>query len=403
DYPHNSKCSKGTFTSAQLSSPGEFKKRLLHLARGAIYTGKPNMLDDMLIEHLYNIKEVKTINFLGYTKEYDAYVFNDFAMQDGKIIPINEEDYFDLKDGVQLKSLCTGVDVKINTDPQKYHEKWLDWLWQCTGAKGYVALVYWFGSLFVEQIRKEHSRFPFLEIIGDPGAGKSTFLEFFWKLSGRMDYEGFNPGKSSFAGRSRTFEQVANLPVALIEGDYGGDEKSFKGKAFDFDELKDLFNGRPIRTMGFKNSGTETHAPPFRASLVISQNNPVVAQKALLERICQIKLTLADHSDAGAVAANKLSKVDMDEISYFVIKAIKSEKETLQIIRDVLQEYQYEIKKRGQVFIDRLAFTHGLLMAMTDAFVKAFNVPQERQTLVHNQIFNMAAERQQAVNDDCKE
>lgn len=36
---------KATFTAAQLTSAGEFKKRLLHVAKGAVYTGTTLQLD----------------------------------------------------------------------------------------------------------------------------------------------------------------------------------------------------------------------------------------------------------------------------------------------------------------------------------------------------------------------
>lgn len=48
--------------------------------------------------------------------------------------------------------------------------------------------------------------FLFLEIVGEPGSGKTTLIQFLWKLFGR-DYEGFDPSKSTAAGRMRTFTQ----------------------------------------------------------------------------------------------------------------------------------------------------------------------------------------------------
>src|SRR6185436_6506602 len=94
---------------------------------------------------------------------------------------------------------------------------WLSLLWNCFGAKGLAALTVWLGALFAEQIRATQKSFPFLEIVGEAGAGKSTLIEFLWKLCGRRDYEGFDPSKSSLAARARNFAPVSNLPVVLIE------------------------------------------------------------------------------------------------------------------------------------------------------------------------------------------
>lgn len=119
------------------------------------------------------------------------------------------------------------------------------------GEKGYVALAFWLGSLFAEQIRERDKSFPFLEIVGEPGTGKSTLIEFLWKLAGREEYEGFDPSKSTAAARGRNFAQVGNLPVVLIEGDRTTDNA--KQRAFDWDELKSLYNGRASRAVGIKS------------------------------------------------------------------------------------------------------------------------------------------------------
>src|SRR5690606_33234996 len=96
---------------------------------------------------------------------------------------------------------------------------------------------FWLGSLFAEQIRANQKSFPFLEIVGEAGAGKSTLIEFLWKLCGRRDYEGFDPSKATLAARARNFSQVSNLPVVLIESDRDQDQGA-KQKQFDWDELK---------------------------------------------------------------------------------------------------------------------------------------------------------------------
>ena len=94
----------------------------------------------------------------------------------------------------------------------------------------------------------------------------------------------------------RTFTQVSNLPIVLIESDRETKTgNSAHVKSFDWDELKDAYNGRNVRTTGVRTGGNETYEPPFRASIVISQNNPVQASQAIMERICHMTFTTHGH------------------------------------------------------------------------------------------------------------
>ncbi len=219
-----------------------------------------------------DIKEVITQNYVGYNKKYGVYVFNDVAIQDGKCFTLNEEDYFSLNK-FDIKTLSLSPSLSINMDFSEFDTNWLGSLWEAFGVKGYVVLAFWVGSLFAEQIRKTHKSYPFLEICGEPGSG------FLSRLCGRADYEGFDASKSSVAARGRNFSQISNLPVCLIESDRVQDNA--KLKAFDWEELKSLYNGRATRSLGVKNSGNETYEPLFKGSIVIAQNAEINASRAI--------------------------------------------------------------------------------------------------------------------------
>ncbi|MCK7172399.1 hypothetical protein L8P05_00485 [Enterobacter cloacae] len=131
---------------------------------------------------------------------------------------MNDEDYFEIN-SASVKSLSLTPSLDLNPKLNEFTTGGVDDICTAFGEKGYVAL----GSLFTEQIRERHKSFPFLEIVGEPGTGKSTLIEFLWKLAGREEYEGFDPSKSTAAARGRNFTQVVNLPVVLIEGDRTAD------------------------------------------------------------------------------------------------------------------------------------------------------------------------------------
>lgn len=397
-FPHDGEDVKNTFTGGQLSSASEFKKRLMGVAPGAVWTGTAGQLDRLMKEQLYDIKRVQTVDFIGYSKTHRAYVLGDVAVKDGQVSTLNEEDYFDLGK-LSVKSLNKSVDLHLETDFKKLNTSWANTLWNAFDAKGFAALAFWFGSLFAEQIREEHKSFPFLEIVGEPGTGKSTLIEFMWKLCGRRDYEGFDPSKSTLAARARNFSQVSNMPVVLIEGDRG-DGKDAKQKGFDWDELKTAFNGRSVRARGLKNSGNETYEPPFRGAIVIAQNAEVQASEAILSRIVHIMTDRKGQTAATREAAQALESMPMEEVSGFMLKCAVNEKAVLERFNEKYKHYRKQLEAHPELKTQRIMGTHAQVMALVDCLAIVADVTEDQMKKTREEIECMAVQRQKAVSAD---
>jgi len=401
DFPHDGASIKNTFTSSQISSSAEFKKRLLGIAPGAMFSGSSAMLDRIMERDLFHIKRVETIDYIGYSKEYGCYVLDNVAIKDGALHDINGEDFYDLG-RIAVKSLNRSVSLTINRDPDGYTTEWVNLLWKAFGAKGMVALTFWFGSLFAEQIRAAQSSYPFLEVVGKAGAGKPTLIEFLWKLFGRSGYEGFDPSKSSLAARARNFSQVSGLPVVLIESDRervdGGDKSHVK--SFDWDELKTAYNGRSTRARGMNTGGNETYEPPFRGAIVISQNNAVNASEAILSRIVHLYFDLTTQTPESGEAADALKFMPAEKVSGFILAATKREKKIMEIVAERTAVYLKELRMRPEVKMPRLVETHAQMLALTDALGLVIKLTPEQQAAMREQIITMAGERQQVINDD---
>ncbi|MFC0351851.1 toprim domain-containing protein [Undibacterium danionis] len=400
EFPHDGAPVKNTFTSAHLSSAAEFKKRLLGIAAGAMYSGSSSQLDRIFAEQLYNIKRVDTIDYIGYSIEHGCYVLGDVAMKDGVISEVNNEDFFDIGK-LSLKSLNKSVHLSINRDPDDYHKEWVDLFWKAFGVKGLAALTFWFGSLFAEQIRAKQSSYPFLEVVGEAGAGKSTLIEFLWKLFGRGGYEGFDPSKSSLAARARNFSQVSCLPVVLIESDRErlGEEKSHV-KSFDWDELKTAYNGRSTRARGMATGGNETYEPPFRGSIVISQNNPVNASEAILSRIVHLYFDRTTQTAESGEAADRLKYTSVENVSGFILAATKREKAVMEVIAQKTPEYIKQLRANQNIKMPRLVETHSQMLALVDALCLVIKLSEHQQSELKKQFILMAQERQQIINND---
>lgn len=397
DFPHDGTPVKNTFTGSQLSSASEFKKRLLAIAPGAVFTGNSGQLDQLMKRQLFDIKRVRTVDFVGYSREVGAYIYADVAIMNGRTYPLNDEDFFDLgKESV--KTLNHSVGLTINADLKEFKTEWLRHIWTAFGAKGIVALAFWLGALFAEQIRAQQKSFPFLEIVGEPGTGKSTLIEFLWKLLGRRDYEGFDPSKSTLAARARNFSQVSNMPVVLIEGDR--DQDSAKQKGFDWDELKTAYNGRSVRARGVRNGGNETYEPPFRGAIVIAQNADVNASEAVLTRIVHIRTDRNGHNALTKRAAEELERMPIEDVSGFLVKAALAESQIMALINERTSIHEQRLLDSREVKMQRLRKNHAQLMALVDALTLVVPLPEEQQDAARDFCLQMAIERQQAVSAD---
>ncbi|MEH6490729.1 toprim domain-containing protein [Halopseudomonas sp.] len=397
DFPHDGGSIKNTFTGGQVSAASEFKKRMLSIAAGAVFTGSGQQLDRIMQDQLYGIKTVETIDYIGYSREYRCYVLGDLAIKAGQMYQVNDEDFFEFGK-LRLKSLLKTIPLHINRDASKYRDDWLAMLWTAFGAKGVIALAFWLGSLFAEQIREQYKSFPFLEATGEAGAGKTTLITFLWKLMGR-EYEGFDPSKSSVAGRSRLMGQVSGMPVVLIEGDRNEPDRAH-AKSFDWDELKDFFGGGTLRTRGVKTGGNETYEPPFRGTICISQNADVSASEAILTRIVKLHFQRPVVTDESRAAADNLNLMQPEELSYFMIKALRMEEQLMGVFGTRVLAYEKALRALKEIRVERIIKNHAQMMALVDCLDQVLPLGEERKNEVVLTLRTMAMERQQAISAD---
>lgn len=392
---------KNTFTGSQLMAAAEFGKRLASIAAGCFFTGKTEQLQWLLQDQTppQGVKEVQTIDFIGYAKEHGAYIFGDLAVKDGNLYELNAEDYFEIG-RLNVKSLLQSLKLDINPKREDYTDAWLADVWTAFGVKGIVALAFWLGSLFAEQIRARDKSYPFLEAVGEAGAGKTTLIEFLWKLLGRDDFEGTDPTKSTLPGRTRTFGQVGNLPMVMIEADRSNGSEKMHAKQFDWDELKPLYNGRIGRARGVKSAGNETYEPPFRGAVVISQNAVVDASDAVLQRIVHLYFDKSSHSDGGLAASKRLENMPVEKVSGFILAAVRREKKVLDTYAEFVPGYETMLKNHPQLKSMRICKNHAQLMALVDALDHVAPITKEQKALTFNALMDMAVARQQAINAD---
>jgi energy-coupling factor transporter ATP-binding protein EcfA2 len=397
DFPHDSGSVKNTFTGGQVAAASEFKKRLLGMAAGAVFTGSSKQLDKIMKDQLFGLKTVETVDFIGYSKQHSCYVFGDLAVRGGIVSLVNKEDFFEFGK-LRLKTLQKSITIHIQRDGKQYRTDWLPMLWLCFGAKGIVALAFWFGSLFAEQIRAKYKSFPFLEVTGEAGAGKTTLLTFLWKLLGR-EHEGFDPSKSTRAGRQRAMGQVSNMPVVLIEGDRNEPDKAH-AKGFDWDELKDYYGGGTLGTKGMKTSGNETYEPPFRGAIAISQNADVSASEAILTRIIKSHFARPEVTTESRAAADNLNLIPVEQLSHFLLLTVRAETQVMTRFAERVLIHERQLRELKDIRVERIIKNHSQLMALVDCLCLVCPLDENHVATTQQALMTMALERQSAISAD---
>lgn len=342
DFPFENRPVKARFSSAACANGAEFKKRLMAFA--GMWTGSGEQLDRIMRGQTRRLKTVEPIPYTGYVAAHRCWLLGELAVHDGRTIGINAENYFDIGKAA-LKPRSSERLLEIEYDPDQLKFAWLPDIWTAFGPKGLVALAFFTMSVFAVQIRARHKSLGFLEITGLPGSGKSTLIEFLWKLLGRVGYEGFDPNKATSAFIARTLVKVSNLPVGLVEGNRDPEQRSHS-RTFDFNELLVLYNGRSPRGIGRKSGGYETEEPPFLGSIYLMQNERIDAIPAVLERLMSMNIDKSRWSPATKEAAIRLEGWPIEEVSGTIVHIARNEAKFLPFFFERFQHHDTEMGKR---------------------------------------------------------
>ena len=398
DFPDRAASVKARFSSAACANAGEFKKRLMAFA--GMWTGTGEQLDRIMKHQTRRLKVVEPIGFTGYSQAHGAWVLGDLAVHKGRVLTVNAENYFDV--GTHAVKLRTAERMlAIEYDADQIDFTWLDDLWTAYGPRGLIALSFFTMSLFAVQIRERHKSLGFLEVTGPPGSGKSTLIEFLWKLLGRHGYEGFDPNKATRAAFARSMVKVANLPVGLIESGRDDGSRSHS-RQFEPNELLVLYNGRSPRSIGRKSGGFETEEPPFLGSIYLMQNERIDAIPAVLERLMSMAIDKSLWGPGTKEAAMRLEAWPMEDCSGTIVHIARKETDWLTFFFERFTFHDNDMGKRVEGLTNaRPIKCHSQLAAALETLPHLFPNCQEAwvaQAL--GEVERMAIDRQKSAGGD---
>lgn len=368
-FPNNLPTAKARFSASTCMASGDFMKRLF--AFGGIWSGNQEQLVRLMRAQTRNVKTVTPFEATGYHAGSDAWILGDLAVRHGRVHPIGPERYFDFgKTAVKLKDDSRLLSIDWNPDDLDF--SWVRDIWTAWGERGLATLAFFTLSLFANHIRDHWQSLGFLEIWGEPGSGKTTLVEFCWKLLGRQKYEGFDPNKDTKVSTARQFMQVSGLPVGLIESGRS-DEKERHQARFDWAELLTLFNGRSPRGIGVKTSRTATYAPPFLGSIYMMQNNRIDAVPAVLERIMSMEVGKSLWSADSKPAARRLERWDPRAASRWIVHVTRAADKYLDFYNARVEHHDLGMPARVQAATGddlsngRIVLCHSQLAAGVEA------------------------------------
>ncbi len=405
-YANNAPCTEIAIAHSSFVSSTKFTEALL-AAHGAMFNG-----DTKDVKALYECwaqhwkKSVRIIDFIGYdngngskkNQGTKAYIYHDIAVQNGSVINLNSENYFSLHNGVGIK---TAIDSHYQDISTQEPANFMPDLERAFGTKGIIGLANLLGSLFAEQISDYLGFYYFFELWDEKGgSGKSSLAIFLLKLLGR-DLNEFNPNTGTASGRARRFADTSNMPIVLNETDSGQAGTRQHAKKFDWDmdskPLYDRMVGNPRATYTNDN---QSHTSRFRGALWVIQNIQVHAERSTLSRFVSLYFDSKHHSHEGYAASERLKSFKKQDVSGFLLKALKQENAFMKKFKTTYQAHNQRLQQQANIKEQRVIDNHAHLLALIDCLPMVVPISTHSIEAAKNLTEKMAKERENLLQQD---
>lgn len=234
------------------------------------------------------------------------------------------------------------------------------------GARGVVVMAWWLGAAHAARIREDQNSFPFLQIVGAAGSGKSLLVDYLQKLNGQAPYA-HSLNHASQAARLRTFAN-AGQQIVICEN-YGESDHSV-----DWDELKQLYSKGDF---SIRSGEVMPERHTFKGALTITANQPLQCSDAVTSRMVIVNLS-DDNQHATKVRPEALNDLNADQANAFGITVAQSEDWIASTLLVQVPAYQGQlISKYGENLNRRTALNCAQMFALLDLLSTLLSIPDD--------------------------
>lgn len=248
------------------------------------------------------------------------------------------------------------------------------------GARGVLAMAWWMGAAQAARIRQDQNSFPFLQVVGSSGSGKTLLLNYLQKLFGQVPCAHFI-AHTTPAGRTRTFANAGQQVVICENSDYSD-------HSIDWDELKPLYSTGNVTLRSAEEQNEEA---TFRGALVITANQPLECSDAVNSRMIVVNLSTPD-AHTPRVRPDAIGDLDGGEASVFGTWVTQSEEGIFNNLKALLPAYTGQLTREyGAGLNARTALNCGQMLALLDVLCTLLSIPEgirlEARKLIHDIAF----------------
>lgn len=289
------------------------KFKIVLRSKNCSWFGSPMQLEKIYHYCMDRCNSAAQISRIGWDAERKFYALSDCIIKDGTVHKVDDFGVINIGDeSYYLPAWSKYADTSMYANERRscYHSADINFaeyarlIYAAYGTKGAIGLLFLINCIFRDVLFSKTNFFPFLFIYGEPGSGKSSFINLLLRVWG--DNDGGITCKSTIKSIARTASQRSNAMMFLKEYD--------NNISLDLENLlKSIYDGQGY-SMAVKSNDDRTRNVVANSGIIIDGNALPTKSNALYDRNIILSFDDSKFSDASSEAYYKLK--DLGEAGF---------------------------------------------------------------------------------------